>query len=59
VEQAAAALGRAVEVLEKGGYPEVAASEVHGARRHLEELLGWGTHEDVLESIFEEFCVGK
>ncbi len=59
VEQAAAALERAVEVLERGGYPEVAASEAHGARRHLEELLGWGTHEDVLEAIFEEFCVGK
>ncbi len=59
VEQAAGALERALEVLEKGGYPEVAASEVHGARRHLGELLGWGTHEDVLEAIFEEFCVGK
>ncbi|MDW7708974.1 MAG: tRNA uridine-5-carboxymethylaminomethyl(34) synthesis GTPase MnmE [Deferrisomatales bacterium] len=59
VEQALAALRRALLVLEGGGFPEVAASEMHEARRCLSELLGWGTPEDVLEDIFSEFCIGK
>lgn len=59
VEQALAALRRALEILQGASFPEVAASELHGARRCLGELLGWGTPEDVLEGIFSEFCIGK
>ncbi len=59
VAQALACVRRAAELLGRGEFPEVAASEVHGARRHLAELLGWGAPEDVLDRIFSRFCIGK
>ncbi len=59
VEQALAGLRRALEVLAGNQYPEIAASELHGVRACLGELLGWGTPEDVLEEIFSQFCIGK
>ncbi len=59
LDEARAAVGRAADLLRAGGFPEVAASELHGSRRALAGLLGWGTPEDVLDGIFEEFCVGK
>jgi tRNA modification GTPase len=52
-------LRRAEQTLLEGGYLELVASEIHGARRHLAELLGWGPPDDVLEAIFSEFCIGK
>ncbi len=61
--EAVAAAGQSVEralaALGAGAFPEVAASELHGARRRLAGLLGWGTPEDVLDAIFAEFCIGK
>ena len=59
VAEATGCLREAVEVLRSGAYPEVAASQVHAARRCLAELLGWGAPEDVLEAIFSQFCIGK
>jgi len=59
VEAAVAALREATKTLSSGRYPEVAASDIHAARQHLRELLGWGTPEDVLDAIFSEFCIGK
>lgn len=59
VEQALAGIRRALGVLAENQYPEVAASELHGVRASLGELLGWGTPEDVLEEIFSQFCIGK
>ncbi|MDF1554002.1 MAG: tRNA uridine-5-carboxymethylaminomethyl(34) synthesis GTPase MnmE [Deferrisomatales bacterium] len=59
IAQAAGAVSRAIGILEGDGYLEVAASELHAARRHLAELLGWGSPEDVLDAVFGAFCVGK
>jgi tRNA modification GTPase len=59
VEAATELVARAVDVLRREEYLEVVASELHAARRHLAELLGWGAPEDVLEAIFSEFCIGK
>jgi tRNA modification GTPase len=59
VERAIGCLRRALETLGRGGLPEVAASEIHAARHALAGLLGWGSPDDVLETIFSEFCVGK
>ncbi len=59
VAEALGCLREAVDVLRSGAYPEVAASQVHAARRCLAELLGWGAPEDVLEAIFSQFCIGK
>ena len=59
VAAAASAVRQAIQVLEQNGFLEVAASELHGARRHLAELLGHGTAEDVLQAVFSDFCIGK
>ncbi len=59
VAEALGCLREAVGVLREGDYPEVAASQIHAARRSLAELLGWGAPEDVLEAIFSRFCIGK
>jgi tRNA modification GTPase len=59
VESALGCLERAANILAEGGFLELAASEIHAARRHLAELLGWGSPEDVLDAIFSEFCIGK
>ncbi|MBI5440144.1 MAG: tRNA uridine-5-carboxymethylaminomethyl(34) synthesis GTPase MnmE, partial [Deltaproteobacteria bacterium] len=59
VEAAGRSVREALALLERGAYPELAAAELHAARRALSELLGWGTPEDVLERIFSEFCIGK
>jgi tRNA modification GTPase len=46
-------------LLAEGTALDAAASELQGARRHLNGLLGWGTPEEVLDRIFSEFCIGK
>lgn len=39
--------------------PEVVATHLRAAAQALEELLGVIAPEDVLERVFEEFCIGK
>lgn len=53
------ALARAEAMLNAGGPPELAAVEAADACRALGEVTGETTPEDVLERIFERFCVGK
>lgn len=62
----ARALGRALQEVEAfrkafgGGVPaEVAGTHLQEAARALEELIGVTDVEDVLDSIFRSFCVGK
>lgn len=59
VEAALAAAERAQKLLSDTDLFDAAAGELHGARRSLAELLGWGTPEEVLDQIFSEFCIGK
>jgi tRNA modification GTPase len=42
-----------------GHPPEIAATHLRDAVRHLEEVLGVVTTEDVLDTLFASFCVGK
>ncbi len=39
--------------------PEIAAFELHSALEQLDELSGKVMRKDILDRIFEEFCVGK
>jgi len=39
--------------------PELAAEDLREAVRHLDELMGRVATDDVLDSIFETFCLGK
>jgi tRNA modification GTPase len=57
--RAADALGRAEEMFVRGDPPELVAVEIGDAARSLGEVTGETTPDDVLERIFERFCIGK
>ncbi|MDH3428304.1 MAG: tRNA uridine-5-carboxymethylaminomethyl(34) synthesis GTPase MnmE, partial [Gemmatimonadota bacterium] len=42
-----------------GRPPEISVTHLHDAVLALEDLLGVVTTEDVLETLFSTFCVGK
>ncbi len=45
--------------LKKGVPPEAAAAHLRAAATALEEIVGHVAHEDVLDRVFREFCIGK
>lgn len=57
VAEAAAAIARAVEL--PHDLPELIAEELRMAVRALERLIGKVDVEDVLDSLFSGFCIGK
>ncbi len=59
LEEAAAALSRAEELLDSGAYGELAGFELQTSRKQLEAILGWENDGDLLDRIFSQFCVGK
>ncbi len=59
VEQAAAALVRAAEAAEAAAPEELILADLQDARGAFEEVTGKRTAEDVLQRIFERFCIGK
>jgi tRNA modification GTPase len=52
-------LRRAVDTLTMGFPPELAAVDLNDAREALEEIIGIVSSEDILERIFNDFCIGK
>lgn len=59
VEATAASIQRAKKSLQIGQPGEVIASEIRQAGYALDRLLGKTLDEDVLDSIFQKFCIGK
>ncbi|MEZ5316668.1 MAG: tRNA uridine-5-carboxymethylaminomethyl(34) synthesis GTPase MnmE [Vicinamibacterales bacterium] len=59
LEEAHAALDRAVEALEAGATEEIVLVELSVAREALESITGRRTADDLLRHIFTRFCVGK
>lgn len=56
----ALAAGRLVEAGITGGLPaDLLAIDVQAALDHLGDIIGQTTAEDVLDWIFEQFCIGK
>lgn len=55
----AAALERALRLLSEGAGLDLVACELQAATADLDALLGLSTPEDVLDRIFERFCIGK
>ena len=53
------ALARAITGLDSGVTPDWLAMDLRAALRHLGELTGEITTDDLLESIFSKFCIGK
>ncbi|NOY05704.1 MAG: hypothetical protein GXO82_03580 [Chlorobi bacterium] len=52
-------LGDALEALDSGLTEEYVAVSVRNASDALGEIIGEVTTEDVLQSIFSRFCIGK
>ncbi len=50
---------RALELFDERNYFEIAAEEVRLAMQCLSKILGRDLQEDLLTSIFSEFCIGK
>ncbi len=57
--RSAGGLQRAVDTLDHGLPPELAAIDLNDAREALEEIIGMVSNEDILERIFSNFCIGK
>jgi tRNA modification GTPase len=53
------ALSDALVTLAKNCPPELVAVELSEAREALEEIIGLLNNDDILESIFKNFCLGK
>jgi tRNA modification GTPase len=59
LEDAADALGRAVEEGKNNGREDIVAEELRLGARWLGRLTGRVDVEDILEVIFRDFCIGK
>jgi tRNA modification GTPase len=59
LEKARTSMTRALESLEHRESNEFAAADIRGASNSLGEILGTITTEEVLNNIFQKFCIGK
>ena len=47
------------KALEKGESPEIVSIDLRDAMHHLGLIIGRSVSDDVLDRIFEQFCIGK
>jgi len=59
MEKALEACRRAGKGLEANISPDLLAIDIQSALEHLGDIVGETTTEDVLDMIFEKFCIGK
>jgi len=59
IEHAAISLGRALSCFEKNKPLEIVALELRDSLDSLGEIVGAVTTDDILDSIFQNFCIGK
>ncbi|MXY16576.1 MAG: tRNA uridine-5-carboxymethylaminomethyl(34) synthesis GTPase MnmE, partial [Acidobacteria bacterium] len=57
--ETAAALARAADAADAAAPEELLLADLQDARAALEEVTGKRTADDVLQRIFERFCIGK
>ena len=58
-EKSLLAINQAIETTEKKRGLEFIAFDLHEASEYLEEIIGKISNEDIINSIFDRFCVGK
>ena len=58
-EEIAGSIAAAREAAEAGVTPDAVLTEIEGAMAALGELTGKTVRDDVVQRIFERFCVGK
>jgi tRNA modification GTPase len=49
----------AKKCMQKNEGVEFALQELHNSRNFIDEIIGLKTNEDVLDKLFNEFCIGK
>lgn len=59
LEKAGEGISRALNLIEKEPAVELLAFELQVIRRELQTITGEISSEDILQSIFSEFCIGK
>ncbi len=59
LKMADAALSRAIDVMESGEPQDLAALDIYEAADSLGEITGQTVSDDIVSSIFHDFCVGK
>ncbi len=59
ISETASHVRTAAAILEGDGEPELAAAELLWAREKIAALLGRSATEEMLSSLFSEFCLGK
>jgi tRNA modification GTPase len=59
LSRASQALGEALSAMEQGFGGEIAALELERAARELGEITGQTVSEEIVDRIFERFCLGK
>lgn len=59
LEQSIEALVRCKHLLQTKSFPELISLELYAARKNMDLLLGLEVEEDLLDSIFSQFCIGK
>jgi len=59
LEQIEVALREAIAIADSGGGEELVAAELHRAIERLGRLVGTIYTDDILDSIFSRFCIGK
>ncbi len=59
LEQAQEAAGRVLDGITMGLPPDLVAIELQASLDHLGDIIGETTTEDVLDMIFQQFCLGK
>ncbi|MFH1067105.1 MAG: tRNA uridine-5-carboxymethylaminomethyl(34) synthesis GTPase MnmE [bacterium] len=59
LREAAAALERARDAASAKAPPEIVSADLRQALRSIGEIVGEATNEDVLDRLFQTFCIGK
>lgn len=59
LREASAALDTALKNAEKHTPPEIISSDLRYALRSIGEIVGEATNEDILDRLFQTFCIGK
>lgn len=57
--QASEAMGRLIDGLDAGAYTDLIAQDLRLALHHLSAITGTITTDTILQSIFQNFCIGK
>ncbi|NQW30611.1 MAG: tRNA uridine-5-carboxymethylaminomethyl(34) synthesis GTPase MnmE [Ignavibacteria bacterium] len=59
LKQAQQSVNSAIEALANALSAELVAVDMRQALRHISEVLGTSFNQDILDSVFSDFCIGK